>query len=167
MLSHSSATRIVPSVTSTTLAPNMSSVNMCGNNGTGESNGAVETALDSASTLVIITTTLLSLVITANVVVFLICLTKRRKRKKQSSALVEDSRNTETPFPDPQDDDSVYAYPQLQSHSEISTSSNEAYALYRGMTVRENPAYWKQLQRRPREMRRSLSWNESYAYIRH
>ena len=131
--------------------PIMTSVNMCGNNAGVDSNGTTDSNVGTP--VIIIMTSLLFLLIVANLGALFVCLTKRRKKKKNNAVLMEGSDNTTAPSSTHNDEEMF----------EI-LSTNEAY-ISRGITVRDNPAYWKP-QGRLREMRRSLSWSGSYAYVR-
>ncbi|CAI8054180.1 hypothetical protein GBAR_LOCUS29601, partial [Geodia barretti] len=111
-------------------------------NSTVVSNGRADRNI---STPVIITmASLLFLLILANLGALVVCLTKRKKN------IMEGSNSTTAPSSTHNDEEIL--------------STNEAY-ISRGITVRDNPAYWEP-QGRPREMRRSLSWSGSYAYVR-
>ncbi|CAI8009354.1 hypothetical protein GBAR_LOCUS6301, partial [Geodia barretti] len=131
--------------------PITTSVNMCGNNAGVDSNGTTDSNIDT--TVIIIMASLLFLLIVANLGALVVCLTKRRKKKKNIAVLMEGSNNTTAPR-STHNDEAMF---------EI-LSTNEAY-ISRGITVRDNPAYWKP-QGRPRMTKRSLSWSGSYAYVR-
>ena len=144
----------LPYSPSSTIAPFpiTTSVNMCGNNAGVDSNGTTDSNIDT--TVIIIMASLLFLLIVANLgALVVVCLTKRRKKKKNIAVLMEGSNNTTAPR-STHNDEAMF---------EI-LSTNEAY-ISRGITVRDNPAYWKP-QGRPRMTKKSLSWSGSYAYVR-
>ena len=173
------APEMVPSVSSigtttlthypstSTIAPdtsNLRSANMCGMATVTVVYSSNQTIADSnnsdGNAIIIAMASLVFLLITANLVTLLLCLTKQRKQR----ASLMDSNNSASPS-NTYGNSGIRTHPELVSLSDFSLFSNEAYSS-RTVSVRENPAYWKQLQGRPREMRRSLSWSGSYAYVR-
>ena len=166
-LSVSSTTTLTHYPSTSTVAPdtsNLRSANMCGMATVTVVYSSNQTVADSnnsdGNAIIIAMASLVFLLITANLVTLVLCLTKQRKQR----ASLMDSNNPAPPS-NTYGNSGIRTHPELVSLSDFSLFSNEAYSS-RTVSVRENPAYWKQLQGRPREMRRSLSWSGSYAYVR-